>query len=127
VSTLAREQAARILLVEDDYAIRETLADVLEGEGFQVSCASNGAEAMDRLAAERVPALIVLDLMMPVMDGWAFRTAQQRDPLLAQIPVVVLSAGHDREDRAVSALEVDAFLPKPFDLERFVETIHRLC
>ena len=117
----------RILVVEDDLAIRETLCELLQEEGYAVAGASNGAEALRLLSEEGEPSLIVLDLMMPVMDGWAFRSAQRRDPRLARIPVLVLSAGHADGDRSLAGLGVQGFLPKPFDLDTFVDTVHRLC
>ncbi|HET9552004.1 MAG TPA: response regulator [Anaeromyxobacteraceae bacterium] len=119
-------EQAHILLVEDDFAIRETVAEVLAGEGFQVTCAANGAEALARLEAMKQPGLILLDLMMPVMDGWQFRTAQRRDPRFASIPVVVLSAGAGMESE-LGGLAPDAFLPKPFELDRLLRTVGRLC
>ncbi|BDG04041.1 response regulator [Anaeromyxobacter oryzae] len=118
---------ARILLVEDDLSIRETIAELLAEEGYAVTCAANGAEALDLLSSDAAPSLILLDLMMPVMDGWAFRSAQRRDPRLASIPVLVLSAGHGGDSVAVAGLGVDAFLAKPFDLDTLVSTVHRLC
>lgn len=117
----------RILIVEDDAAIRETLAEVLAGEGFAVSCASNGAEALDRLALETAPNVILLDLMMPVMDGWAFRDVQRLDPRLSGIPVLVLSASHGDDRAAIDALGAAAFLAKPYDLDDLIDTVHRLC
>jgi CheY-like chemotaxis protein len=116
-----------ILLVEDDFAIRETVADVLEGEGFLVTCASNGQEALHRLGeAVSNPGVILLDLMMPVMDGWEFRTAQRSDPRYASIPVVVLSAGAGSEG-SLGRLAPDAYLPKPFELERLLAVVDRYC
>lgn len=117
----------RILVVEDDHAIRDAIAEVLAERGYLVSCASNGAEALELLATGDPPGLIVLDLMMPVMDGWAFRMAQLEDPRLARIPVLVVSAGQLREGEALAALGVDAFLAKPFELDRFVSEVHRFC
>jgi CheY-like chemotaxis protein len=117
--------AGHVMLVEDDFAIRETVTDVLESEGFRVTCAANGAEALERLGrAAAPPDLILLDLMMPVMDGWEFREAQQRDPRLAAIPVVVLSAGAGMEGR-LAGLSPDAFLPKPFELDHLLEAVKR--
>jgi len=116
-----------ILLVEDDYAIRETVADVLEGEGFEVTCAANGLEALRQLGeAASAPGVILLDLMMPVMDGWEFRAAQRHDPRFAAIPVVVLSAGAGTEGSLVR-LAPDAYLPKPFDLDRLLAVVDRYC
>jgi CheY-like chemotaxis protein len=122
-------EARHIMVVEDDFAIRETVAEVLSAEGFRVTCATNGAEAMLRLdeAADRgdAPSLILLDLMMPVMDGWEFRLAQRRDPRLAGIPVIVLSAGAGMESK-LSHLAPAAFLPKPFELDHLLHTVERL-
>jgi CheY-like chemotaxis protein len=117
---------ARILLVEDDAAIRETVAELLEEEGYEVVRAQDGADALARLAEAEAPGLILLDLSMPVMDGWAFRTAQRRDPRLAAIPTVVVSAGH-ADPWSVAGLEPAAVLAKPFDLDRLIATVHRLC
>ncbi|MGC3997161.1 MAG: response regulator [Anaeromyxobacter sp.] len=116
---------ARILVVEDDLAVRETIVEVLADEGYDVSSAANGAEALQRLAGELRPDLIVLDLMMPVMDGPTFRARQRTDPRLSGIPVLVLSASH-RNEFAGGPLG-EAFLAKPFDLKRFVDTVHRFC
>ncbi len=113
--------------MEDDASIRETLADLLADEGYSVSCAANGAEAFALLSSDAAPSLILLDLMMPVMDGWTFRSLQRRDPRFAGIPVLVLSAGHGGDPHAVAGLGVDAFLAKPFDLDTLVSTVHRLC
>jgi CheY-like chemotaxis protein len=123
--TVARP--ARILVVEDDIAIRQTLAELLADEGFEVACASNGAEALDHLSCSAAPSLILLDLAMPVMDGWKFRSAQREDPRLARIPTVVVSASHSADRRCVEELAPDAFLAKPFDLDSLMSTIHRLC
>ncbi len=118
---------ARILVVEDDIAIRDALAEVLEGLGHSVRCAGNGAEALELLAREEPPDLIVLDLMMPVMDGFEFREASRRDPRLAEIPVMIVSASDVTTLRGLAELGAAAVLPKPFELERFVAEVHRLC
>jgi two-component system, OmpR family, response regulator CpxR len=112
-----------VLVVEDDFAIRETLRELLEDEGYDVSWASNGREALE-LLAHRAPRVILLDLMMPVMDGWEFRVAQQKDPALARIPVVVISADHAL-DQKVAALAVDGWLAKPFELDALLTTLRR--
>ncbi len=115
-----------ILVVEDDDAIRETIAELLEEEGYVVSRAANGAEALDCLHRDGAAALILLDLMMPTMNGWEFRAQQRSEPALAGIPVVVLSADNALEQKARS-LGVDAWLAKPFEVERLLETVDRLC
>jgi CheY-like chemotaxis protein len=118
--------AARILVVEDDAAIRQTVAELLQEEGYEVECAVNGADALARLERSDVPALILLDLTMPVMDGWSFRETQRRDPRLARIPTVVVTASQ-ADPRVAAGLAPDAFLAKPFDLDRLMDTVHRLC
>src|SRR5574340_1100683 len=103
-----------VLLVEDDAAIRDALRELLEAEGFVVQGAANGREALARLrAGGHRPRLILLDLMMPVMDGWEFRQAQRGDPALARIPVVVLTAADGAED-LIADMKVAACLSKPF-------------
>jgi CheY-like chemotaxis protein len=115
-----------VLVVEDDLAIRETLRELLEHQGFRVSSAANGREALAGLAGRESPQLILLDLAMPIMDGVEFRTEQRRDPRLAQIPVVVISAEHRPEDK-VSGMAVDGFLEKPFALDALLATVQRYC
>ncbi len=112
--------AARVLIVEDDVDIRETLHELLESAGYETSQAANGLEA---LAAARLepPDLIVLDLMMPVMDGWQFRSLQRSDPALASIPVIAISASGPS-----SSIDADLYLEKPFALDRLVEEVARL-
>jgi CheY-like chemotaxis protein len=112
-----------VLVVEDDYAIRETLRDLLQDEGYPVLSASNGQEALT-LLEHCSPRLILLDLMMPVMDGREFRLAQRSDPALARIPVVVISADHSLEHK-VEGLAVDGWLAKPFDLDALLMTLKR--
>ena len=118
---------ARILLVEDDSALRSALAELLEERGFEVACAGDGREALDTLCGRPVPSLILLDLAMPVMDGWTFRAEQRRDPRIASIPTIVLSASLPADQHALDGLEPAAALSKPFDIDRLLETVHRLC
>lgn len=117
----------RILLVEDDVAISEAFTQILEDEGYVVASAANGQEALDYLrnGGER-PHVILLDLMMPVLNGYGFRAAQLADPALADIPVVVVSA--DRGARlAAGELQVEHVLPKPVDIGRLLDTVAALC
>jgi CheY-like chemotaxis protein len=120
----ASTERGDVMVVEDDYAIRETLRELLEEEGYRVTQASNGAEALARLRTMRAPRLILLDLMMPVMDGWEFRSAIGRDEKLAGIPVIILSADHGLAQK-VSGLAVQGYLPKPFELEDLLQTVER--
>ena len=113
----------RILVIEDDEAVRESIAHLLRDEGFAVETAGNGREALELLRrASTLPSVILLDLMMPVMDGWTFRTEQLATPRLAAIPVVVLSATHDLPRRA-GALRAEAVLQKPFDASRLLDVV----
>jgi CheY-like chemotaxis protein len=92
-------QAQTVLVVDDDAGVRRPMARLLGLEGFQVVEAGNGQEALTCLDADLGIAVIVLDLRMPVMDGWAFRTRQRADPRISQIPVIVISgADTDRFD-----------------------------
>jgi CheY-like chemotaxis protein len=100
----------RVLLVEDEKAIREAVAEVLEEYGYAVSQARNGLEGLREARAVR-PNIIVLDLMMPTMNGWQFREAQKQDPELADIPVIIVSAFSDQGPN----LDEVARFPKPFD------------
>jgi CheY-like chemotaxis protein len=122
---IALRKGLHILVVDDDPDLRRTLAEVLEDEGFQATCARNGEEAL-RLLTGSPPSAILLDLTMPVMDGWAFRERQRLDPALARIPTVVISAAYS-DPRSVASLHADAFLAKPFEVSRLTETLQRLC
>lgn len=114
----------RILVVEDDFDIRDTLAQILEAEGYDVAGAANGAEALDVLANQTPPALILLDLMMPVMNGWQFRAEQLKDPQLASIPVVVISADSGVGQKAQAIGAADS-LKKPVPLETLLNVVSR--
>ena len=100
------------------------LGRFLELEGFQVELAANGRQALDRLTAGMHPCVILLDLMMPVMDGWQFRREQIRDRELAGIPVIVVSAaGRER----IAEIDANAYLTKPVDLEQLLERVSQYC
>jgi CheY-like chemotaxis protein len=114
-----------VLLVEDDEDIRGSISEILGDEGFEVVSAADGREALRWLrGAAELPRLILLDLMMPVMDGWAFRAAQLADPRLAEIPVVILSAATDVRKHAAQ-LHVEEYLPKPLDVPKLLHAIER--
>jgi signal transduction histidine kinase len=119
-----RAKPGSVLLVEDDRDVRETLGDLLEAEGYEVVCADNGQDALGRLrTGQALPDVIVLDLNMPVMDGWQFRAIQKDDPALSGIPVVAVSA--DRSAPAV-AISSQAYIQKPFDFSSLLRTIERV-
>lgn len=113
-----------VFVVEDDVDTREMLARFLELEGFHVETAANGRQALDRLEAGTPASVILLDLMMPIMDGWQFRREQARHARLAKIPVIVVSAaGRDR----IAQIDADAYLSKPVDLEELLARITEYC
>ncbi|WP_437782490.1 response regulator [Sorangium sp. So ce1097] len=120
------ENSGRILVVEDDLDIRSILSQLLMFEGYDVEEAADGAEALALLRGGQPPALILLDLMMPVMDGWQLRAELQRDPALASIPVVIVSADVRAEQEA-SRLRVAGLLKKPLQIEPLLELVHRIC
>ncbi len=117
----------QVLVVDDDIHIRYALVDALEDEGYRAVSASNGAEALQVLRElPKPPSVILLDLMMPVMDGWQFRAQQQRDPQLSKIPVVVVSAIGNGMGEAFQ-VSASAYLKKPFLVEDLVATVGRFC
>jgi CheY-like chemotaxis protein len=116
--------ACPVLIVEDDADLREMMAQLLTLEGFSAAAVSNGREALAYLRANAAPDVILLDLMMPVMDGWEFRREQQRDTGMAEVPVIVLSALDQPRAEDVHA---DAFIKKPLDFDRLLELIRRYC
>jgi CheY-like chemotaxis protein len=107
----------RVLVVDDDPDVREALACALGDDGFDVLLARDGAEALDALWAGAAPRAIVLDLGMPRMSGWRFRDLQRRDPALARIPVVVMTA------EAPLGIDADRILRKPCTLAQLVEAV----
>jgi CheY-like chemotaxis protein len=117
---------APILVVEDDPDIRSGVAEVLREEGYEVATAAHGLEALEWLRTGNSASLILLDLMMPVMDGWEFRSEQLRDPQAARIPVVVLSGAGDVGQHAAS-LGADGYLVKPLSLEALFGAAERYC
>jgi CheY-like chemotaxis protein len=114
-----------ILIVEDDDDIREALTQILELEGYAVREAANGRQALDISRAEPTPSLILLDLMMPVMDGWQFRAEQMKDPVLSKVPVVVISADLSIQEKAAS-FGAASVLPKPISLDRLLRAVEGL-
>jgi CheY-like chemotaxis protein len=122
----AAQETKSIMIVEDDYDVRDALVQVLEYEGYQVASAANGQEAIDRLRDGASPSLILLDLMMPVMDGRQFRARQMEDPSLAAIPVIIISAD-GRVDQKAAAMGVAAYLKKPIEVDNLLDLIARYC
>jgi putative two-component system response regulator len=114
-----------VLIVDDDDDIREIVCSLLLRKGYPVRQAAHGGEALEQLQAEPLPALILLDLMMPHMSGEEFRERQLADARLAAIPVVVLSGAGDLGD-AGRKLQVEA-IAKPIELSLLVSTVARYC
>jgi len=116
-----------VLVVEDDMDIRDAIAEVLSDGDYRTVCAANGAVALQELRAARpAPCVILLDMMMPVMDGREFRAQQVRDDTLRNIPVIVLSA-HAEASVAAAQMNADGYLAKPVDLNRLLDTVEQFC
>ena len=112
-----------ILVVDDDPDIRDSLREVLEDEGYNTVCVANGREALNYLRSGKRPCVILLDLMMPVMDGWQFRREQKQDVAFADIPLIVITATGKRP----VLVDADELVMKPLDLTRLFEAIDRYC
>ncbi len=113
--------SAKLLVVEDDDGARAALGDILDLEGYQVTLSSNGREALEHLRSEPLPDLIILDLQMPVMNGWQFRREQNRSARLASVPVVVITAF-----QSPGGLDIADIVHKPIDIERLLSVVRRL-
>jgi CheY-like chemotaxis protein len=111
-----------ILVIDDDEAIRTALAEILELSGYQVEVAADGQEGLDKLKVGLEPKAIILDLMMPRMDGWTFLSWIRGDPKFQDVPVVVTSAVADQ-----GPTSADVCLQKPFDVRRLDREMARLC
>jgi CheY-like chemotaxis protein len=113
------------LVVEDDDDIREIFAQILEEAGYVVTWASNGRDALKRLrSGGPLPGVIFLDLMMPIMDGYAFCAEKMADPAIAQVPVVVMSAD-GRAQPKLEGFAVQAFLRKPLTIRAILDAAER--
>ncbi len=121
-----RSEADTVLLVDDHRESREGLRFLLEGEGFRVETAADGREALNKLVGGLRPCIVVLDLEMPIMTGYAFRRAQLRDRTLRDIPVVLFSSAPNLDD-AARQMRVQAYAEKPSEPEKLLEIILRHC
>ena len=110
-----------ILVVDDDPAIRDVVADILEISDYPVQTAVNGAEALEKIRRDQ-PAAVLLDLMMPVMNGWEFLRACRKEAPCAHVPIVVMSAAREASDVA-DELGAQAFLAKPFELDAILSVV----
>jgi CheY-like chemotaxis protein len=115
----SNESYKSVLIIEDDDDVRDALAQLLEDEGYGVHAAHNGREGLQIASEAAPPRVIVLDLMMPIMNGWEFLAARRNDPRLRNVPVVVVSAAGDPKRLG----EVTAFLRKPIDIRRLLQVV----
>ena len=115
-----------VLIVEDDPQIRALLVDIVRGEGFRVAVTRNGREALSYLRSNSPPGLILLDLMMPGMNGWSFRVEQLEDPRLAAVPVILFSGLEEAQEQA-KKLNVAACFTKPVHAKRLIAAIREHC
>jgi CheY-like chemotaxis protein len=115
---------ARILLVEDDSGIRESVAECLEIEGYEVAALSNGPDALEWLSRE-IPDVLLVDLVMPVMNGGELLERVRADPRLASVPAVLMTAAIPTAQSPVP--KADALLPKPFELDALLDVVGRLA
>jgi CheY-like chemotaxis protein len=116
----------RVLIVDDDYAVLDAIKDVLEDEGHEVSLAANGLEALKELRRKDQVCLILLDLMMPVMNGWEFRQQQLEDRELAGIPTVIVTA-HNRPVENARELRVKHVIVKPVNPDLLISMVNEYC
>jgi CheY-like chemotaxis protein len=116
------EKGDRLLIVEDDDGVRESLRETLEDFGFRVDEARHGKAALEYLRCNPSPCLVLLDLMMPVMNGWEFMAAVQREPDIPTPRVVVVSAVADSAPQGILGR-----VKKPFDIDGLVSMIRELC
>jgi CheY-like chemotaxis protein len=126
VISSASAHSERVLIVEDNEDILESLSEILRMRGYTVARAFNGQEALEHLFHAKPPAVILLDLMMPVMDGEQFLDVKARIPGLAAIPVVLISAAGDLPGKAAE-LGVSDYLAKPIDAKRLLAIVERHC
>jgi CheY-like chemotaxis protein len=116
-------QVETILVVDDDSLVRESISLFLDAKGYSVLVAENGQEALAVLkTAPRFPCLVMLDLLMPILDGQQFLTQRAQDPVLRDIPVIVVS-GNDKSDLPLEG--VAAYIKKPINPDRLIEIIDR--
>ena len=117
----------KILLIEDAVDIQNLLAQLFELEGYEVLSAFHGKEALTKLhSLECLPHIILLDLMMPVMDGYAFRREPRMHPRIATIPTVVMTAERDIHSKR-NEIPADAYIQKPLDIDHLLDVVRQNC
>ena len=121
------EDSDTVLVVDDDSAVRTALKELFETEGYDVAVAANGRAALNHLRVGVRPCVVLLDLMMPVMDGWDFRTEQLKDPALREIPVFILTAAGFSDATIRAQFGSIPFVPKPPPHEELLALVRRVC
>lgn len=114
-------QQRLILIVDDDSAIRSTVSEILDLEGYPVETASNGLEALTKVRESR-PWLVILDMRMPIMDGWAFARTLQEEGI--KVPILVMTAAQNAR-RWAEEIGANAYIPKPFDLDELLDAVNK--
>jgi two-component system, chemotaxis family, chemotaxis protein CheY len=124
---MTSQPATQVLIVDDDRGICSSLSRILRMEGYATASVEDGRQALEYLRTHPAPRLILLDLMMPNMNGWEFSREQQRDPNLSKIPVVIISAGGSEVRRTAGTIPAIEYLEKPLDLERLLRIVGDHC
>ena len=114
-----------VLVVEDEGIVAMSIGEVLESEGYQVVLAGNGRKALDQLAAGLLPDLILLDMSMPVMNGFEFHDERLKLPAVAKVPIIIITADGDAEAKA-ARIDAIGFLIKPFSIDTLLDEVERV-
>jgi CheY-like chemotaxis protein len=117
--------AQTVLIVEDDEVIRETLAQILQDHSYHVTTAQHGRDALEKMASMPCPCLLLMDLMMPIMNGWELLTELRRDERWSRLPVIILSAGGEANDLLQDPYV--RFLKKPLRMASLLEAVRTSC
>ena len=120
-------QCGTLLIVEDNEALLETYKDLLELEGYEVVTAKNGQEALETLEVIKHPCLILLDMFMPIMDGWQFldQLKLRSEDLITSLPIVICSAAGASAEEA--SKQVRGYIRKPADIDLLLRTVEKFC
>lgn len=124
---MSEDLKKRVLIVEDDRGIREALSDLLASENYHVALAADGAQALEwlRLNKETLPHLIILDLMMPGMDGYQFRERQEVDPVFSRIPILLMTADGNVDIKMIK-IGVKKAIRKPVEVDHLLRLVKEL-
>jgi CheY-like chemotaxis protein len=120
------QSKTRVLIVDDDGDLRRSLGEALQEAGYEVGSAANGQDALVAMRSPPLPDVVLLDLLMPVMNGWQFTQAKRDNPAIAAIPVIAMSAAVSRDPGSPYFIEVQDFIAKPLDLEELLGKLANL-